>query len=274
MKKYIAIIISMLLIVLSVSSYAESGNNSWGFGDSSFGNLQMPEMPSLNQGDWWGDFSTPSDWGSFSFGDFSNPAYGNWGDLGNTGFGDMSSAFDSFKDSALNGMNKESTLPDTSGANDELGEAFNNQKDNVLNGLSQPSNNVQSLFNDVFGADSDRTQYSDLGQATLPISFDDLKSRNENLSGVNKSTYDQISQIASTTKVNSIINSASSSTDATFSNLPTLTLGGSAEDHTFVSGNLSSKYSSYKGNLETNFKPEESEYKGLYSSQKASLGID
>lgn len=272
MKKYFALLVSILIIVLSIGAYAESNNNSWGFGDSSFGNLQMPEMPSLNQGDWWGDFSTPSDWGSFSFGDFSTPAYGNWGDIGSSGFGDMSSAFDSFKDSALNGMNKESSLPDTSGANDELGEAFNNQKDSVLNGLSQPSNNVQSLYNDIFGSGGDRTQYSDLGQATLPITFDELKSRNDDLPSVNKSTYDQISQLASTTKINSIINSSSSSPDATFSNLPTLSIGGSAEDHTFASGNLSSKYNNYKGSLETNFKPDESEYKGLYNSQKASLG--
>ena len=272
-KKSIAILLAMTMIATCCFATAEGTDNStgsgWGFGDSSFGNLQMPEMPSMNQEDWWGNFEAPSGWGEFSFGDFSTPANGSWGDLG-SGMDSMSSAFDDFKNSTLNGLGKDTNLPSTGDANSSMEDAFNQQKDSVMNGMTQPSTDVQSLYGSVFGSDK---EYHALGQVELPITFDQLKAKNSNLPSMDTSSYNQIKSIASTTKINSIMGKAASAPDASLSNLPTLTIGESADQHNFTGGDLSSKYSSYSSGLSSKltFKPTESEYKGLYNSQKASM---
>lgn len=269
-RKLTGISLALIMVFVCCFAFAESiqqsGESSWGFSD--FGSLQMPEMPSMNQEDWWGNFSTPEGFGDFSFDGFSSPAVGSWGDLGN-GMSDMSSAFDEFKNSTLGGMNKENNTPSTE-SNDSLQDAFNQQKENIMNSSSQPSTDMKSLYSSVFGSEN---AYQPLGKVDMPITFDQLKAKNPNMSSMDTGAYDQIKSIASTTKINSIMNSASAAQGTSLSDMPELTIGESAQQHNFSTGDLSAKYGSYKSGLSSQltFKPTEEEYRGLYSSQKSSL---
>lgn len=270
-RKFTGMFLALIMVFVCCFAFAEdtqgTGSSGWGF--SNFGDMQMPEMPSVNQEDWWGNFSTPEGFGSFNFDNFNSPATGSWGDLGN-GMTDMSSAFEEFKNSTLGGMNKESSAPSTSENNSDLQDAFNQQKENVYNGMTQPSSDMQSLYSSVFGSDK---EYQPLGKVDLPITFDQLKSKNDDLPAMNTSAYDQVKSIASTTKINSIMDKASSAQGTSLSDLPALTIGESAAEHNFSGGDLSSKYSSYASGLSSRltFKPTEAEYRGLYGSQKSSL---